>query len=116
MKKHIKNSALLLCIVSGLIIIINKLISVFSHMTDYLPSGGKYYHWKYGNIYYTKSGKGKPVLLIHDLDPTASSMSGSCNEKLAENHTVYAIDLLGCGRSEKTEYDIYKLSVCTVNE
>ena len=56
MKKHIKNSALLLCIVSGLIIIINKLISVFSHMTDYLPSGGKYYHWKYGNIYYTKSG------------------------------------------------------------
>lgn len=42
-------------------------------MTDYLPSGGKYYHWKYGNIYYTKSGKGKPVLLIHDLDPTASS-------------------------------------------
>ena len=51
MKKHIKNSALLLCIVSGLIIIINKPISVFSHMTDYLPSGGKYYHWKYGNIY-----------------------------------------------------------------
>ena len=31
MKKHIKNSALLLCIVAGLIIIINKLISV-SHI------------------------------------------------------------------------------------
>ena len=102
MKKHIKNSALLLCIVSGLIIIINKLISVFSHMTDYLPSGGKYYHWKYGNIYYTKSGKGKPVLLIHDLDPTASSYEWKAvTKKLAENHTVYAIDLLGCGRSEK---------------
>ena len=49
MKKHIKNSALLLCIVAGLIIVINKLISVFSHMTDHLPTGGgKYYHWKYG--------------------------------------------------------------------
>lgn len=74
----------------------------FSHMTDYLPSGGKYYHWKYGNIYYTKSGKGKPVLLIHDLDPTASSYEWKAvTKKLAENHTVYAIDLLGCGRSEK---------------
>ena len=62
----------------------------------------KYYHWKYGNIYYTKSGKGKPVLLIHDLDPTASSYEWKAvTKKLAENHTVYAIDLLGCGRSEK---------------
>jgi hypothetical protein len=103
MKKHIKNSALLLCIVAGLIIIINKLISVFSHMTDHLPTGGgKYYHWKYGNIYYTKSGKGKPVLLIHDLDPTSSSYEWKAViKKMSEDHTVYAIDLLGCGRSEK---------------
>ena len=87
MKKHIKNSALLLCIVSGLIIIINKLISVFSHMTDYQPSGGKYYHWKYGNNNYTKSGKGKPVFLIHELDPTASSYEWKAvTKKLAENH------------------------------
>ena len=103
MKKHIKNSALLLCIVAGLIIVINKLISVFSHMTDHLPTGGgKYYHWKYGNIYYTKSGKGKPVLLIHDLDSTSSSYEWEAViKKLSEDHTVYAIDLLGCGRSEK---------------
>ena len=103
MKKHIKNSALLLCIVAGLIIVINKLISVFSHMTDHLPTGGgKYYHWKYGNIYYTKSGKGKPVLLIHDLDSPSSSYEWEAViKKLSEDHTVYAIDLLGCGRSEK---------------
>ena len=40
--------------------------------------------------------------LIHDLDPTASSYEWKAvTKKLAENHTVYAIDLLGCGRSEK---------------
>ena len=26
------------------------------------------YKWRLGNIYYTKSGSGKPLLLVHDLD------------------------------------------------
>ena len=63
------------------------------------------YKWRLGNIYYTKSGSGKPLLLVHDLD------SASCGyewnlliNSLKEHYTVYTIDLLGCGRSEKPNF------------
>lgn len=103
MKKHIKNFIILIAIVTGIIVIANKLISIFSNMKDNLPiGGGKFYNWKYGKIYYTKNGKGKPVLLIHDLDPSSSSYEwNKIIKKLSLTNTVYAIDLLGCGRSDK---------------
>lgn len=103
MKKHIKNFVLLTAIVSVLIVISNKLVSIFSNLKDNLPiGGGKYYKWKYGNIYYTKNGRGNPILLIHDLDPSSSSYEwNKIIKKLSLNNTVYAIDLLGCGRSDK---------------
>ena len=71
---------------------------------------GEYYDWKYGNIFYTKEGNGSPVLLVHDTD--ASSSSAEWNKlysRLVKHHTVYAIDLLGCGRSDKPalEYTNY---------
>ena len=71
---------------------------------------GEIYSWKNGNIFYTKTGKGSPVLLIHDADPTSSSAEWSkLIYKLEKNHTVYALDLLGCGRSDKPgiEYTNY---------
>ena len=87
MKKHIKNFVLLTAIVSTLILIANKLISIFSNMRDYLPfGGGKFYNWKYGDIYYIKTGKGKPVLLIHDLDPSSSSYEWNKVIKKSNNH------------------------------
>lgn len=103
MKKHIKNFVLLTAIVTVLVIITNKLISLFSNLKDNLPTGGgKYYKWKYGDIFYTKNGRGKPVLLIHDLDVSSSSYEWvKVIKKLSVNNTVYAIDLLGCGRSDK---------------
>lgn len=63
---------------------------------------GNQYEWRYGKIFYKKLGSGDPLLLIHDLDP-ASSMQEWDNviESLAKDHTVYALDLLGCGRSDK---------------
>ena len=63
---------------------------------------GNYYDWKNGKIYYTKRGNGSPVLLIHELNPISSSYEW-CRfaKKLEKNHTVYTLDLLGCGRSEK---------------
>lgn len=60
------------------------------------------YRWRLGNVYYTKSGNGKPLLLIHDLNHASSSFEWSqIVLKLEESYTVYSIDLLGCGRSEK---------------
>lgn len=60
------------------------------------------FKWRLGNIHYTKTGTGKPLLLVHDLTPTSNSYEWSCLVgKLSETYTVYTIDLLGCGRSEK---------------
>lgn len=87
----------------GAMYAINRTISSRAILKNLLKSGnGKYYHWKFGNIFYRKSGSGKPLLLIHDLNPISSGYEwGKLEEKLKKNHTVYTIDLLGCGRSDK---------------
>lgn len=60
------------------------------------------YKWRLGNIHYTKTGSGKPLLLIHDIHAAASGHEWSQLVPLLQEHyTVYTIDLLGCGRSEK---------------
>ena len=83
--------------------LINKFV-YFSATLDNLLSNpsGSYYEWKFGKIYYTKQGEGKPVLLIHDLTTFSSGHEWHLvKEKLAKTHTVYCMDLLGCGRSDK---------------
>lgn len=60
------------------------------------------YKWRLGNIHYTKTGSGKPLLLVHDLNFASSSYEWSLiRDKLSQSYTVYTIDLLGCGQSEK---------------
>lgn len=54
------------------------------------------------NVYYTKEGTGKPLLLIHDLDTCTSGYEWKqLIPFLSNKYTVYTIDLLGFGRSEK---------------
>lgn len=63
---------------------------------------GKFYSFKYGDIFYKVSGEGKPILLIHDLNESSSGIEWFYLEKkLAKTNKVYTIDLLGCGRSDK---------------
>ncbi len=103
MKKNIRHFFLLTALAAGTVYGINKFIDATIGTRKYLNNtSGRYFEWRYGNIYYTKQGKGSPVLLIHDLYP-ASSSAEWCRviKKLETNHTVYAIDLLGCGRSDK---------------
>lgn len=55
--------------------------------------------WKH-SLY--KEGSGKPILLIHDLSPASSGYEWKeFARRLAKDRTVYTIDLLGFGRSEK---------------
>ena len=58
--------------------------------------------WRGHRVAYTRHGNGSPVLLVHGLHAGASSFEWRhLVGALAERHTVYAIDLLGFGRSER---------------
>lgn len=67
----------------------------------YSPNGHNY-HWRFGNIFYTKQGVGSPILLLHDCSHLGSELEfHELIQELSKNHTVYTVDLPGCGRSEK---------------
>lgn len=83
--------------------LINKYIKMAATSKKLLTEAeGNCYKWRLGNIYYTKVGSGKPLLLIHDLHHASSGCEwNSLIPLLKDYYTVYTIDLLGCGRSEK---------------
>lgn len=82
---------------------INKFVQKNArNLYPYFHSKDSEYQWKYGNIFYTKQGKGSPVLLLHDLTAGSSSFEWhKLIKELEKNHTVYALDFIGCGQSEK---------------
>jgi pimeloyl-ACP methyl ester carboxylesterase len=58
--------------------------------------------WRLGNVSYTRSGSGDPVLLIHELTPCSNSYEWHrIVDALSEKYTVYCLDLPGCGLSER---------------
>lgn len=101
--KHLLNIAFISSSVLFITWGINKIIFTASTLKDRLFSDKKQiYPWRFGNIFYTKTGEGKPLLLIHDLNAAANSNEWeSVTASLAKNHTVYSLDLIGCGRSDK---------------
>lgn len=82
---------------------INHLVFFLATAKEYLfTKNGSYYNHPGGRIFYSKTGNGSPILLIHDLHPTSSGYEwNEIVDELSQNHTVYTIDLLGCGRSDK---------------
>ena len=103
MKKRLE-TLLKLGIFAGIVMYFaNKFVESSALLRKLLKiNSGHYYDWKHGSIYYTKQGHGDPLLLIHDLYPSSSSAEwNEVIEELSLSHTVYAIDLPGCGRSTK---------------
>lgn len=103
MKKNIQHFFLFTAFAAGTIHLINRFIDATAGMKHILDAdNGDYYDWKDGKIYYTKRGSGSPILFIHDLNPISSSYEW-CRfaKRLERNHTVYTLDLLGCGNSDK---------------
>ena len=105
MKKYLKILTAMVISSSTLIgvSLINKMMSMHAISKNLLEKeAAKEFEWRFGNIKYRKKGHGNPVLLVHSLDVAASSEEWfRIRDKLAESHTVYSIDLLGCGLSEK---------------
>lgn len=82
----------------------NRLVFSWKGKEEPLYQNGHYLDWKHGSIFYRKQegGSGRPVLLLHDLYPDQSEESlQKIAVQLAEKRTVYSMDLLGCGHSEK---------------
>ena len=59
------------------------------------------YPWHHGNVHYVQKGMGDPLVLVHNIYPGADHQEFEHNiNELARHFTVYAIDLLGFGRSD----------------
>jgi pimeloyl-ACP methyl ester carboxylesterase len=62
----------------------------------------RYYRWRGGELAYMVAGEGEPLLLVHGVYAGASSYEFRENfEELSKSFRVYALDLLGCGLSER---------------
>ncbi len=84
--------------------VFNKVINEYSKKYVINRTTGYYFTWTEGSIHYNVVGKGKPILLIHDLNVLASEYEWkNIVDDLSENHTVYTLDLLGCGLSDKPD-------------
>ena len=60
------------------------------------------YRWAGGKLAYSVAGEGEPLLLVHGVYAGASSLEFRANfEELSRSFRVYALDLLGCGFSQK---------------
>lgn len=103
MKHKIRNTVFMTTLAVGCLHIINKCIITTSTLKDLLPMhSGKFYNWRFGRVFYRKSGSGRPLLLIHDLSSSSSSYEwNQLEQHLAKDYTVYTLDLPGCGRSDK---------------
>ena len=69
---------------------INKAVIQLATSKGLLDSRKKeIYHWRFGDISYSITGEGKPVLLIHDLTEAGSSIEWSeIIPKLSRTNTV----------------------------
>ncbi len=102
-KKTLKIIATISVLTITTIAVINKILHILATSKKLLAGKtGEYYDWRFGKIFYKKTGTGTPIILVHGLDACASSYEWkNLIHSLSKNYTVYAIDLLGCGKSDK---------------
>ncbi len=62
----------------------------------------RYFRWRGWDLAYAVAGEGEPLLLVHGIYAGASSFEFRKNfGELSGSFRVYALDLLGCGLSER---------------
>lgn len=68
------------------------------------PLGGEEgdFEWRGHRVAYSRLGAGRPLLLVHGIHAGAWAVEWrALAPRLAASHTVYALDLLGFGRSDR---------------
>ena len=103
-RRRLLTSSVLITASTAAIYMINKMISASAVLRNLLSFGeSDFYEWRFGRVYYKKYGEnGDPVLLIHDLNVYGNDYEFSkIVHELEKKYTVYTIDLLGCGRSDR---------------
>lgn len=102
-KKKLGTAAIFTGALLGTMHVVNRIFNYISTADNLLNSDDcEYYDWRFGEIAYKKSGSGKPILLIHDLNVCSSLYEWNKIEKdLSKTNTVYRLDLLGCGCSDR---------------
>ncbi len=71
-------------------------------LSGVLEGETRYWRWRGHDLAYTVAGDGDPLLMVHGIYAGASSYEFRKNfEELSEDFRVYALDLLGCGLSER---------------
>lgn len=62
------------------------------------------YKTKFGQISFYEAGTGSPIILLHNLSSYSSSFEWKkIIPALSKTHKVYALDMLGCGYSDKPD-------------
>lgn len=102
-KHKLLTASILVSLTSATIFLANKITTASAVVHGLLHShSANFYNWKFGKIHYTVKGKGSPLLLIHDLTPCSGTVEWKAlTDSLSQKHTVYCIDLLGCGCSDR---------------
>ncbi len=86
----------------GAMAAINKAIDIICTKRYSSSENEEIYDWKLGEISYIKKGHGAPLLLVHRPNPGANRKEWDrVITALADKYTVYSINLLGWGNSDK---------------
>ena len=98
----------------GLVSLVNRAIFAFHGMRGAEARNGlRAFKTRFGDMRYAVVGLGKPMLLIHGLEPDSCSREWESQAaRLSERFRVYSVDLLGFGYSDKprTTYNAYLYS------
>jgi pimeloyl-ACP methyl ester carboxylesterase len=86
---------------AGALALLNRALEL-DDLPPTLPGALHDWTWRGWRVRYTTLGAGPPMVLVHGVHAAASSFEmDKIFEPLANSHTVYALDLVGFGKSER---------------
>jgi pimeloyl-ACP methyl ester carboxylesterase len=99
----LRTTATVISAALGALALVNAFIaSRVGALQSGLPGTFNRFPSRSGDAAYVVAGSGSPVLLLHGIGAGNSMMEWEKNfDALREQHTVYAVDLLGWGRSDR---------------